>query len=805
MKRKIIRLLRKRILILDGATGTELQKRGMPAGVCPEVWCIRNPGVIQDIHAAYRSAGSDIVYTCSFGANRLKLIQYGFKDVREINRKLAVLARRAVGKKTLVAGDIGPTGRFVEPFGDLPFEDAVSIFKEQIRGLLDGGVDLFVIETMMDIQEARAALIAVRETTDHFTIVTMTYETDGRTLNGTDPATALITLQSLGADAVGCNCSTGPDAMVNFISAMKPYATVPLVAKPNAGMPKLVGKESVFDMRSGDFASFGKQLAGAGANLIGGCCGTTPEHIKSLRDKISSAPVILPVRKSLSAVSSARGFKVFDHGNPVAIVGERINPTGKKVLQQDLLEGRTSVVRQMAKEQEVQGADLLDVNVGVHGIDESNAIKKVIHLLATTTPLPLAIDSPNVKTVEVALRVYPGRALLNSISGEKEKMKKLLPVAAKYGSMFVLLPVTDTEVPETAERRKIIVRKVFQAAKKFGYSKEDVVVDGLVMTVASKPRAVLEALKTIAWCTDRFRCRTILGLSNVSYGMPERKWMNVGFMSMAQASGLTMAIANPAERELINVKMAGDVFMQKDRDALSYIRHFSEMRGEDMFAIPQEHVSPERKVFGAILEGNRDDIVSMVDAATTSGKKPSRLVNNVMIPAIIRVGELFDQRKYFLPQLIASAEAMKTALIHLEPCLRSRGGMRKSKGAVILATVKGDIHDIGKNIVALMLRNHGYEIIDLGKDVPAMVIVEAIKDTHPRVVGLSALMTTTMERMREVVDLARAGGYRCPFIVGGAVVTKAYARSIGAVYAKDGVEAVRVINRLLRSTRTYNV
>ena len=568
MKRKIIRLLRKRILILDGATGTELQKRGMPAGVCPEVWCIRNPGVIQDIHAAYRSAGSDIVYTCSFGANRLKLIQYGFKDVREINRKLAVLARRAVGKKTLVAGDIGPTGRFVEPFGDLPFEDAVSIFKEQIRGLLDGGVDLFVIETMMDIQEARAALIAVRETTDHFTIVTMTYETDGRTLNGTDPATALITLQSLGADAVGCNCSTGPDAMVNFISAMKPYATVPLVAKPNAGMPKLVGKESVFDMRSGDFASFGKQLAGAGANLIGGCCGTTPEHIKSLRDKISSAPVILPVRKSLSAVSSARGFKVFDHGNPVAIVGERINPTGKKVLQQDLLEGRTSVVRQMAKEQEVQGADLLDVNVGVHGIDESNAIKKVIHLLATTTPLPLAIDSPNVKTVEVALRVYPGRALLNSISGEKEKMKKLLPVAAKYGSMFVLLPVTDTEVPETAERRKIIVRKVFQAAKKFGYSKEDVVVDGLVMTVASKPRAVLEALKTIAWCTDRFRCRTILGLSNVSYGMPERKWMNVGFMSMAQASGLTMAIANPAERELINVKMAGDVFMQKDRDAL---------------------------------------------------------------------------------------------------------------------------------------------------------------------------------------------------------------------------------------------
>ncbi len=791
--------MRKRILILDGATGTELQKQGMPSSVCPEVWCLENPEAIQDIHLAYQKAGADIIYTCAFGANRIKLGQYGFTNVKEINKQLAVLARRAVGNRALIAGDISSTGHFVEPFGDLMFEEAVDIFKEQVRGLLAGGVDLFVIETMMDIQEARAALVAAREITDHFTMVTMTYETNGYTLSGTDPVTALITLQSLGADAVGCNCSTGPEAMVKFIAAMKPYATVPLVAKPNAGMPRLAGKTTVYDMDPRDFASWGKKLATAGVNLIGGCCGTTPAHIAALKKTLGKAPVLAPARKSISAVSSARASKIFDEGSPLLVIGERINPTGKKALQQELLEGKTNIVRQMAREQEAQGADLLDVNVGVHKIDEVDTIRKVIHLLSTGTALPLVIDSPNMETIKTALRIYPGRAMINSISGEKQKLKNLLPVAAKYGAMFILLPVTDNEIPETAARRKGIIRDIFRAARRFGFSKDDIVVDGLVMTVASNPGAVKETLRTVAWSTHSFKCRTVLGLSNVSFGMPERKWMNTAFLAMTQAAGLTMAIANPADRELMKVKMAGDVFMQKDRGALSYIRHFSEHAKTDAAVAPSVKSSPNQDIYRAILEGDRDNIINLVDNALESGMSPSGIVDDIMIPAINRAGELFDQRKYFLPQLIASAEAMKAALARVKPRLKREERGRLGKGVIVLATVKGDIHDIGKNIISLMLKNQGYKIVDLGKDVPAKAIIESMRRSKPDVVGLSALMTTTMVNMGEVIGIARANGYSCPFIVGGAVVTKAYAASIGAAYAKDGVEAVRAVEQLIKS------
>ena len=799
---KISHLLKKKILILDGATGTELQKRGMPAGVCPETWCLENPEAIQDIHAAYRTAGADIVYTCTFGANRLKLQQYGINNAREINRRLAHLARSAVGNKALVAGDIGPTGHFVEPFGDLKFEEAVEIFKEQVMGLLDGGVDLFVIETMMDIQEARAALLAVKELTARFTMVTMTYEKNGRTLNGTDPVTALITLQSLGADAVGCNCSTGPDTMVTFIETMKRYATVPLVAKPNAGMPKLSGGKTVFDMEPGSFASFGRQFAAAGVNLLGGCCGTTPEHIRALKASLSDAQPMLPLRTSIGAVSSARSARIFDPHKPLHIVGERINPTGKKMLQQELLEGKTSLVRQLAKEQEKQGADLLDVNVGVPGIHEPDAIRSVCNLLSTITDIPLVIDSSRIETIEAALRIYPGRALVNSISGEKEKIDKLLPVVAKYGAMFILLPLTDTEIPDTADRRKAIIKDVFREAKRHGFSKEDIVVDGLVMTVASNPGAVEEALKTLAWCTGQFKVKTLLGLSNVSFGMPARKWLNAAFLAMAQSAGLTMAIANPADEELMGVKMAGDVFMQKDRDASSYIRHFSAPLPADKEGVRVEKILPVQLVREAILEGNRDDVVALIENALTAGAMPSALVDDIMIPAIVRVGELFDQKMYYLPQLIASAEAMKKALEYLEPRLRKDEKSPAEKGVVLLATVKGDVHDIGKNIVALMLKNHGYRVVDLGKDVSAQVIIDAMKQSKPDVAGLSALMTTTMVNMKDVIEAACREGLSCPFVVGGAVVTESYASSIGAAYAKDGVEAVRVVERLLGSKKT---
>ncbi|MDO9529884.1 MAG: homocysteine S-methyltransferase family protein [Syntrophales bacterium] len=796
IKDKINKLLNKRVLILDGATGTELQKGGMPQGACPEIWCLENPRIIQAIHSDYQKSGADVVYTCTFGANRFKLGQYDVHNIREVNSRLAKLSKDAVGEKAMVAGDIGPTGQFVKPFGNIDFEEAVEVFKEQAVGLLEGGVDLFVIETMMDIQEARAALIAVKEVTDAFVMVTMTFEQDGRTLNGTDPVTALITLQSLGADAVGCNCSTGPEEMLEYIKAMKPYAKVPLVAKPNAGIPKLVGDETVFDMPPAGFASFGKKYVSTGVNIMGGCCGTSPEHIYAFRKEIQKEKPHAPFRKSISALSSARKFIVLEKDKPLCIVGERINPTGKKALQQELLDGKMSLIRQMTKEQKRDGAGILDVNVGVPGIDEVKTMHEVVSLLSTITDLPLVIDSSNIEAIETALRIYPGRALINSISGEEGKLKKLLPIAAKYGAMFILLPLTDREIPETAEKRKKIIKSVFKDAERFGFTRDDIVVDGLVMTVASDSMAAMETLKTIEWCSRKFKCKTIAGVTNVSFGMPQRKWINAAFLAMAQAFGLTLAIANPSNEELINVKIAADVLTQKDKDASSFISYFSETSHISKPDVEADKISPEQEVFQAILEGNREEIKRFIKKALSSGTTADSLVRDTMIPAIRETGDLFDKKEYFLPQLIASAEVMKRGLEYLDPYLKRDVSTQEAKAPVLLATVKGDIHDIGKNIVFLMLKNHGFNVIDLGKDVSSEKIIEEIKVYRPAIVGLSALMTTTMVNMKEVIDMARREGLKCKFIIGGAVVSKSYAQSIGAEYAKDGVGAVRLAQRL---------
>jgi len=794
---RIQSLSRKGIIVLDGATGTELQKKGLPAGVCPELWCLENPKIIQEVHASYRQAGAQIVYSCTFGANRFKLAQYGMgENTYQINYDLVRLAKEAVGKRILVAGDIGPTGLFVEPFGSLGFEEAAAAYKEQIRGLIDGGCDLIVIETMIDIQETRAALLAVKETKDIFTIVCMTYEEDGHTLNGTDPVSALITLQSLGADAVGCNCSCGPEKMLEFISSMKPYSTVPLVAKPNAGVPRLENGKTVFDMDATIFGSWGGKLAAAGANMIGGCCGTTPLHIQQLAKTIGGRKPQRPLRKSIAAVSSSRGYLVFEGNNPLYIAGERINPTGKKALKQELLEGKTSIIRQMAADQEKQGAHLLDVNVGQPGIDEVATIKSVISMLTTATKLPLVVDSSKTETIEAALRIYPGRMLINSISGEKEKMAKLLPLAAKYGAMFILLPLTDGEIPLTAEKRQSVIKNIYNSARKFGFTKDDFIVDCLVMAVASEPGAAQETLRTLRWCTETFHSNTIFGLSNVSFGMPGRTWLNAAFLAMAQLAGLTMAIANPESAEFMNIKSAGDVLTAKEKGALKFIEHFSDRQNVMPKAAAIEILSPQEKVSVAIMDGNRENITSLIEAVLATGITASVLVDTIMIPAIVRVGDLYEKKIYFLPQLMASAETMKRALGYLEPHLKKSA--TGNKGKILIATVKGDIHDIGKNIVTLLLRNYGYNVIDLGKDIATDDIVEAVRRENPDVIGLSALMTTTMVNMKEVVDTARAEGIKTPFILGGAVVTEAYAHSIDASFAKDGVEAVRVVERIIK-------
>ena len=794
LKTKNLKLKTDKVLVLDGATGTELQKRGMPGGVSPEVWCLQNPKVISAIHADYQKAGSDIIYASTFGANRLKLKSYGDYNVGNINKKLALIAKGAVKDKALVAGGIGPTGKFVEPFGPLKFQEAVEIFKEQIKGLLAAEVGLFIIETMMDIQEARAALIAVKELTDKFTMVTMTYESDGRTLNGTDPLTALNILQSLGADAIGCNCSAGPAQMVKFIRIMKPYALVPLIAKPNAGMPKLVKGKPSFDMSSREFASFAKELVLAGVSLLGGCCGTTPEHIKKVKEKVSGLKPVLRSKKTSSVLSSARRSVVLKGKKSFTIIGEEINPTGKKILQKELRQGKTSLIRHLAREQEKAGALLLDVNVGTSGIDETETLKGVINMLSVNSSLPLVIDSSRVEAVEAALRVYPGRALINSISGEKDKLRKLLSLAAKYGAMFILLPLKGKSLPKTFEERKKIISDILKQAKRFGFSKDDIIIDAMALAISSQPKAAIETLKTIAWVSQSLKGNSVVGLSNISFGLPKRALINAAFLALAKKKGLSLAIASPSRIKVKYSKLAENLLLNKDKDAKTFLAYFSKTPKEKKEV--GVSLSTKEKVSQAIIGGNREDIRGFIREAVSFGLKASELVHKIMIPAINKVGDLFDKKEYFLPQLIASAETMKVAFGELEPYLKEDDSKRGKKTVVLLATVRGDIHDIGKNIVALMLKNHGFDVVDLGKDVSAEKIIREIKRHKSSIVGLSSLMTTTMVNMKEVVDKAKKQGLNPRFVVGGAVVTRSFARSLGAEYASDSVEAVRVVKKL---------
>jgi 5-methyltetrahydrofolate--homocysteine methyltransferase len=790
-------------MVLDGAFGTEMQKRGMPPGISPEQWVIEHPEVLLNLQKDYIRAGSHALYTATFGANRLKLEEYGISDeTMAINRKIARLAREAAGSDRLVAGDISATGSFIQPLGDLGFETAVDIYKEQVQGLLEGGVDFFVIETMIDIQEARAALLAVRESCDLPVCVSMTYGEDMRALTGADPVSALITLQSLGADVVGCNCSTGPELMVQFIKAMKPYAKVPLLAKPNAGLPRLIEGKTHFDMSVEEFGKFIPTLLAAGVNLIGGCCGTSPAYIQQISEKAAGFSPAAIEPRPFTAVTSNRKTVFIGSEYPVALIGERINPTGKKQLQAELLEGKTSEVRRLALEQIEHGANILDVNAGMPGIDEKATMRTLVELLATMVEAPLSIDSSTPEVIEAALRIYPGRALVNSLSAEAVKLDKLLPIIAKYGAVFIALPLNDDGIPAAAESRFEIIQAIFAKAAEAGYTKSDMVVDGLVMTVSADQKAALESLKVIDWCTASFGVNTILGLSNVSFGLPERTLINSAFLAMAIGKGLTMAIANPSTELLMNIKYASDVLVSKDLHSSNYIARFANAgpNKPPNNQLPATHRSSPELVFEAIVSGNKEKIVDLLNQALLEGFKPAALVNENLIPAINRVGELFESKQYFLPQLIQSAETMKKAFELLEPRLAEDNpdGTPKTKARIVLATVKGDIHDIGKNLVALMMKNHGFEIFDLGKDVNAATIIAKAKEVNADIIGLSALMTTTMAGMKEVVALAKQSGVKARIIVGGAVVNEAYSREIGADgYSPDAYRAVKLAESLL--------
>ena len=794
-------------IYLDGATGSNLLKRGMPAGVCPEEWILEHKEVMVQLQKEFVEAGSNIIYAPTFSANSVKLKEYGLADeIGRMNRDLVAASREASGGRCLVAGDLTMTGEQLAPIGTMDFDELVDIYKEQIGYLLQAGVDLLVVETMMSLQESRAALIAAKESCDLPVMVTMTFESDGRTLYGTDAKTAAIVLESLGASAIGANCSTGPDKMVEIIRTMAEVTSVPIIAKPNAGLPSLdADGNTVYDMESDDFAEGMAKLVEAGASILGGCCGTTPEFIGKLHQRTQGLKTIQREKPWKRYLTSERKTVEFGLDDNFIIVGERINPTGKKKLQSTLREGDLDMVLQFAKEQEACGAGILDINVGMSGIDEKQMMLAVLEEVAGVTSLPLAIDSSHVDVLEAALRRYPGRALINSISYEKAKLESLLPLAKKYGAMFILLPLSDKGLPKDLDERKEIIHKIADKAQELGMDKRDVVVDGLVATVGANKEAAKETLETIRYCKE-MGYATICGLSNISFGLPERGYVNSVFLTMAVKEGLTMAIANPSQELLVSSAFAADLLLAKPESDIRYIGKMND-RGDkaqtqDAVLQEKEKASPKEeaayKVKEDVLKGNRKKIVEDTKKALEWGIQPVEILDDCLLPAINEVGDFFDKGKYFLPQLIAGAEAMKTAIEYLEPLLEQTSG-KKEMPVVVIATVEGDIHDIGKNLVALMLKNYGFKVIDLGKDVPKEQIIEAAKEHHASVIALSALMTTTMQEMKEVIAYAREQKVEAKIIIGGAVITQDYADEIGADgYSKDAADAVKLTRRILQ-------
>lgn len=794
-------LVQKKAVILDGATGTNLQKAGMPVGVCPEQWILEHEAVMEKLQRDYVAAGTNILYAPTFTANRVKLEEYGLEDnLVDMNRRLVALSKRAADGKALVAGDLTMTGKQLFPMGDMDFEELVEIYKEQARVIYEAGADLFVVETMMSLQETRAAVIAIKETCDLPIMVSMTFNEDGRTLYGTDPKTAVIVMQSLGVDAVGLNCSTGPEEMIAPVKEMVAYANIPVLAKPNAGLPELVDEVTVYNTTPEEFATVGKKLVEAGACIVGGCCGTTPEHIKALAEAVKDVPLKEISKKHRRVVTSERKTVEMDLDGQFLVVGERINPTGKKKLQAELKEGSLDLVRSMAREQEENGAAILDVNMGMNGIDEKQMMLDVIYEVSATVDCPLCIDSSHVDIIEAALRIYPGRALINSISLEKEKFEKLLPIARKYGAMFILLPLSDEGLPKSLEEKKNIINIILEKALALGFAKEDIVVDGLVATVGANPKAALECFDTISYCKDELELATICGLSNISFGLPDRQFVNTAFLTMAISKGLTMAIANPSQDLLMNAAFATDMLLHKEESDIRYITRMN-LRDEKITkedaAGKKEAKSSKNPVFEAVLQGNKGGILKEVKKALQDGKAPDAIIGEDLIPAINEVGVLFDKQIYFLPQLIASANTMKTAIEYLEPMIVKEDGAEEM-ATIVMATVEGDIHDIGKNLVVLMLKNYGYRVLDLGKDVAASIIVDTALKEQAKVIGLSALMTTTMMRMKDVVELAKEKNYTGKIIIGGAAITPSFADEIGADgYSKDAADCVKLVERLL--------
>ena len=797
-------------LLFDGATGTQLQARGLAAGELPELLCLTNPSEIREVHAAYVAAGAEVVTTNTFGANSAKL-----GDAASVGEvfSAAVSCARESGAR-YVAADLGPTGQLLEPMGPLPFDDAYDLFAEQVRAADAAGADLFVIETMADLAEAKAALLAVRENSDLPAFVTMTFGEDGRTFLGTTPEAAAVTLSSLGADVVGINCGLGPAAVAPLVERMLPWMSCPVMAQANAGLPHVVDGVTTYDVGPEEYAGAVAEMLDAGVTVIGGCCGTTPAHIAREHGLLAGRmPAARHVRDSF-AVSSAQEVCSLDYGQ-VGVIGERINPTGKRLMKEALRSGDHDYVMNMAIEQGRAGAQILDVNAGLPEIDERAVMCQLVSELQGVSTLPLQIDAADPAVIEAAVRSYPGKALINSTNGKAQTMADVLPIVKHYGCAVVGLTLDEDGIPATAGGRLAVARKIVRECEKLGIPRHDVVIDCLTMAASTdqtQPRAILDAIRLVK--QELPGVRTVLGVSNISFGLPFRPLVNGTFLAAAFSAGLDLAIINPCLTRMMDVVDSWRVLSGEDESAQHFVANYAERSDRapasassaekpaaspaGVSATAAEPADPAARARELVLAGRKGPMPEVV-AQVIEEHDPMFAINEVLIPALDVVGERFEKGVFFLPQLMASAEAAKAGFETIKKAVDAGGQDANvpEKGSIVVCTVHGDIHDIGKNIVRTVLENYGYDVLDLGRDVPPETVVDAVVKENIRLVGLSALMTTTLPSMEETVRQLHTLPNPPSIMVGGAVVTPEYAQKMGTFYAKDARASVEIAKKVL--------
>lgn len=782
----------KRILFFDGGMGTLLQEQGLQAGELPETWNLKNPEPIIQIHKEYLAAGADIILANTFGANRFK---YG-EDLEKIVTAGVANAKKAVaesGKKAYVALDIGSTGKLLKPMGTLDFEEAVRVFAEIIRAGEKAGADLILIETMSDTYELKAAVLAAKENSTLPIMATVIFDESKKMLTGASPQVVVSLLEGLGVDALGINCGLGPKQMKEIVKELLKYASIPVIVNPNAGLPRSENGKTVFDVGAEEFAEDMEEIVTMGAWFAGGCCGTTPAHIQAMVEKCKEITPVPIAPKNYTFVTSY-STAVELGGRPV-IIGERINPTGKSKFKQALRDHNIDYILEEGVKQEDSGAHILDVNVGLPEIDEAAMMETIVYELQSIMPIPLQIDTTNMEAMERALRIYNGKPMINSVNGKAEIMEQVFPLVKKYGGVVVGLALDEDGIPDTTEGRLAIAEKIYQTGEKYGISRKDIVIDALVMTMSTNNESAKITLDTVKEITARGG-KTVLGVSNISFGLPQRELINAAFFTMAMNNGLSAGIINPNAKAMRQAYDTFCVLGGYDAQCMNYIENYAVTDAPNAAAKP---ATAKLNLTDSIIKGLKDQAYRATEEELKT-KEPMEIINGELVPALDVVGQGFEKGTMFLPQLLMSAEAAKAGFEAIRQYVQSHGEAQEKKATIVIATVKGDIHDIGKNIVKVLLENYGYEVIDLGKDVPPEKIVETVVDKHAPLVGLSALMTTTVVNMEESIKELHKEAPWCKIMVGGAVLTQEYADMIGAdFYGKDAMQSVYYAERLLNS------